>query len=107
MGVRAPPWNGPNCPASVASTDGCVASGRLSVLTPSNGARAVGAVPNPITEKILVEDWCNQFPSHMVGTIAFGRDGKLDAGSGDGASWIGIHYGHHNNTSADPHPPKR
>ena len=45
------------------------------------------------TETVLVEDWCQQYPSHSVGTIAFGPDGALYASGGDGASFNFVDYG--------------
>ena len=36
---------------------------------------------------MLVEDWCQQYPSHSIGTVEFGRDGALYASGGDGASF--------------------
>ena len=27
------------------------------------------------TEQVLINDWCQQFPSHSIGTLLFGRDG--------------------------------
>jgi len=35
----------------------------------------------------LVEDWCQQYPSHSVGTAEFGANGYLYASGGDGASF--------------------
>ena len=60
--------------------DGCLVSGRLSRL------RASGNVMTG-SEQVLVEDWCQQYPSHSVGTVEFGRDGALYASGGDGASF--------------------
>ena len=68
----------PNPPGFTA--DGCVVSGRLSRLTASGGVMT-GA------EHVLIEDWCQQFPSHSVGTVAFGPDGALYASAGEGASF--------------------
>ena len=45
--------------------DGCVITGRLSRLN------AAGA------ETVLIEDFCQQYPSHSLGTIDFGPDGML------------------------------
>ena len=54
------------CPTPPGGTDdGCVISGRLSRLAP-NGA-----------ETVLIEDWCQQYPSHSTGSIEFGPDGQL------------------------------
>ena len=66
IGGTAPRW-GPGggttdgCPTRPGpTTDGCVVSGRLSRLT------AVGR-PWPASEHVLIEDWCQQFPSHSIG----------------------------------------
>jgi glucose/arabinose dehydrogenase len=57
-----------------------VVSGRLSRLT---------AAGNQMTgpEQVLIEDWCQQYPSHSVGALEFGADGALYATGGDGASF--------------------
>jgi glucose/arabinose dehydrogenase len=68
------------------STNGCVISGRLARLKVS-GDTVVGA------PEVLVDDWCQQFGSHSIGTIAFGADGALYAGGGDGANWLYTDYG--------------
>jgi PKD repeat protein len=39
------------------------------------------------SEQVLVENWCQQYPSHSIGTVEFGRDGALYASGGDGASF--------------------
>ena len=91
IGGTAPLWGTPNtdndpCPNPPgANVDGCVASGRVSVLSKGGG----GAV----TEKVLVEDWCQQFPSHSMSDLAFGPDGMLYVGGGDGASFTFADYG--------------
>ena len=50
----------PNPPR--ATVDGCVVSGRLSRLTVSGGVMSG-------SEHVLIEDWCQQFPSHSVGSL--------------------------------------
>jgi hypothetical protein len=45
------------------------------------------------SEKVLVEDWCQQYPSHSVATPEFGADGYLYASGGDGASFNFVDYG--------------
>jgi glucose/arabinose dehydrogenase len=57
-----------------------VVSGRLSRLQAS-GNTMIGS------EQVLVEDWCQQYPSHSIGTVEFGPDGKLYASGGDGAGF--------------------
>ncbi len=66
------------------------------------------------TEQVLVEDWCQQYPSHSVGTVEFGPDGMLYARAGDGASFIFADYGQVGNLNpcGDPggsprHPPPK
>ena len=82
----APRWGTPGvysdpCPTPPGATgDGCVVSARLSRLQAS-GNTMTGS------EQVLVEDWCQQYPSHSIGTVEFGRDGALYASGGDGASF--------------------
>jgi len=69
-----------------ATDDGCVVSGRLSRVQAS-GNVAIGG------EQVLIEDWCQQYPSHSVGSLAFGADGALYVSAGDGASFNFVDYG--------------
>jgi glucose/arabinose dehydrogenase/PKD repeat protein len=100
-GGTAPRWGAPNqtsdgCPTPPGpTTDGCVVQGRLSRLTLPPG----GSVTE---ERVLVEGWCQQFPSHSVGTVLVGPDGSLYAGAGDGASFSFADYGQQKNLCADP-----
>jgi glucose/arabinose dehydrogenase len=92
IGGAAPRWGAAGgtsdgCPTPPGATaDGCVVSGRLSRL------QAAGSVMTG-AEQVLVEDWCQQYPSHSVGSLAFGADGKLYASAGDGASFNFVDYG--------------
>ena len=45
------------------------------------------------SEQVLIEDWCQQYPSHSVGSVEFGRDGALYASGGDGASFNFVDWG--------------
>jgi PKD repeat protein len=36
---------------------------------------------------VFINDWCQQYPSHSVGDLAFGGDGALYVTGGDGASF--------------------
>jgi glucose/arabinose dehydrogenase/PKD repeat protein len=51
-------------------------------------------------EQVLINDWCQQFPSHSIGTLLFGRDGYLYVGGGDGASFNNVDYGQYGNSYA-------
>ena len=92
IGGTAPRWGvagqtSDGCPNPPGATaDGCVVSGRLSRLQ---------AAGNQMTgpEQVLIEDWCQQYPSHSVGSLAFGADGALYVTSGDGASFNFADYG--------------
>ena len=44
-------------------------------------------------EQVLIEDWCQQYPSHSIGSLAFGADGALYVSGGDGASFNFADYG--------------
>jgi len=91
IGGTAPTWND-GCPTPPGpTTDGCLVSGRVSRLQ-LNGNVMTG------TEQVLVNDWCQQFPSHSIGTLLFGRDGYLYVSGGDGASFNNVDYGQYGAT---------
>src|SRR5262245_55548668 len=100
----APRWGTPGttsdgCPTPPGpTTNGCVASARLSRLQ-ADGNVMTGS------EQVLVEDWCQQFPSHSIGTVEFGPDGALYASGGDGASFTFADYGQAGNPCGDPGGP--
>ncbi|HLE13224.1 MAG TPA: PKD domain-containing protein, partial [Anaerolineales bacterium] len=48
-------------------------------------------------EQVLIEDWCQQYPSHSIGSLAFGLDGALYVSGGDGASFNFTDYGQDGN----------
>jgi glucose/arabinose dehydrogenase len=93
IGGTAPRWNDA-CPTPPGpTTDGCLVSGRLSRLQISGNVMTG-------TEQVLINDWCQQFPSHSIGTLLFGRDGYLYVTGGDGASFNNVDYGQYGNTYA-------
>jgi glucose/arabinose dehydrogenase len=53
-------------------------------------------------EQVLIEGWCQQYDSHSIGTLAFGPEGALYVGGGDGASYNDVDYGQFGNPCADP-----
>ncbi len=72
---------------------GCKVSGRLSRILADG------------SEQVMLEDWCQQYPSHSVGSLAFGPDGKLYVSGGDGASFNWVDWGQGGaelNRCADP-----
>jgi glucose/arabinose dehydrogenase/PKD repeat protein len=80
IGGSPPTW-GDGCANPPGATgDGCVVSGRLSRLTASGNVMTG-------TEQVFINDWCQQYPSHSVGDLAFGADGALYVTGGDGASF--------------------
>jgi glucose/arabinose dehydrogenase len=86
-GQTAPYWND-NCDTVAGGANGgqCVVTARLSRLQ-ANGNVMTG------TEQVLVQDWCQQYPSHSIGDLHFGADGKLYVTGGDGASFSATDYG--------------
>lgn len=98
-GGTAPRWGGEAdadpCPSPPGGTNlGCLATGRLTRLT-ATGNVATQAVP-------LITNWCQQFPSHSVGDLAFGRGGELYVSAGDGANFFVVDYGQRGNPCGDP-----
>ncbi len=94
IGGVAPRW-GDTCPTPPGATgDGCVVSGRLSVLVAS------GSTAGP--ETVLIEDWCQQYPSHSIGDLRFGPDGALYASGGEGASFTFADYGQGGGSANSP-----
>jgi glucose/arabinose dehydrogenase/PKD repeat protein len=93
IGGPAHLW-GDACPTPPgATTDGCVVSARVSRLQLSGNVMTG-------SEQVLINDWCQQFPSHSVGTLMFGRDGYLYVSGGDGASFNNVDYGQYGATYA-------
>ena len=91
IGGTPPTW-GDACPTPPGpTTDGCLVSGRLSRLQISGNVMTG-------TEQVLINDWCQQYPSHSIGTLLFGRDGYLYVSSGDGASFNNVDYGQYGAT---------
>jgi hypothetical protein len=100
-GQTPPQWNDA-CPGPPdgpgPTTDGCVVQGRLSRI-PVDPATGVANGP----EQVLIgPDWCQQYPSHSIGHLAFGPDGALYASAGDGASFEFVDYGQAGGTVINP-----
>ena len=96
-GGKVPRWRDkcPNPPGFV--KDGCVVTGTLSRLR-ARGSRMVGK------EQVLIQDWCQQFPTHSVGDLRFGPDGALYAAAGEGAAFLKHDWGQYGGSKNSPTP---
>src|SRR4030095_1374215 len=98
IGGTPPRWNDA-CPTPPGPTDdGCVIGARRSRLTANGNVMTV-------SEQVFIEDWCQQYPSHSIGSLAFGADGALYVSAGDGAAFTFIDQGQrgsHANPCGDP-----
>lgn len=92
VGPQPPRW-GDTCPTPPGPTgDGCVVNGRISKLEVAPNNTLVGG------EQVLLENaWCQQYPSHSVGSLQFGPEGALYSSAGDGASFNFSDYGQDGN----------
>lgn len=100
-GATAPFWNDA-CPTPPGGTaDGCVVTSRLDriAIDPATNTMVPGSRTN------LLQDWCQQFPSHAGGAMAFGPDGQLYLAGGDGASFNVRDYGQKGGTLPSPASP--
>ena len=102
-GKTAPIWHDA-CPTPPGpTTDGCVVTGRLSRLTVDEATGTAG------TEDVLLEGWCQQYPSHSVGDLRFGLDGALYVSGGEGSNFVNADDGQWGGTlpnSTNPVTPK-
>lgn len=76
------PWSDA-CSNPTGNPGGCVVNGRLSRFEVSPSNALVGG------ETVMLEGkWCQQYPSHSIGDLAFGADGALYVSAGEGASFL-------------------
>jgi PKD repeat protein len=92
---------GDGCPTPPgATTDGCTVTGNLSRIPvdPATGVATGGEQP------LITDGWCQQFPSHSIGHLAFGPDGNLYVTGGDGASFNNPDWGQYGGGAGSPTP---
>jgi glucose/arabinose dehydrogenase len=92
---------GDGCPTPPGpTTDGCTVTGNLSrvPVDPATGVSTGGEQP------LITDEWCQQFPSHSIGHLAFGPDGNLYVSGGDGASFGNTDWGQFGGGANSPTP---
>ena len=72
---------GDGCPNPPGATGGWVCGQWPPLAADGVGNFMTGA------EQVLINDWCQQYPSHSIGALGFGADGALYVSGGDGASF--------------------
>jgi glucose/arabinose dehydrogenase len=92
-GDACPTPPGPN-------TDGCTVTGNLSRI-PVDPTTGVATGPE---QPLIADEWCQQFPSHSIGHLAFGPDGNLYVTGGDGASFTNTDWGQFGGGAGSPTP---
>jgi glucose/arabinose dehydrogenase len=80
--------------------DGCPVTGNLSRI-PVDPSTGVATGPE---QPLISNEWCQQFPSHSIGHLAFGPDGNLYVTGGDGASFNNADWGQFGGGTGSPTP---
>ena len=93
-GHPAPLWHDACNDGSGGTGAGCMIVGELLRFTVA-GNKSTNA-------RSLLTGWCQQSPSHSIGTVTVGPDGRLYVGGGDGASFSFLDYGQNGNPCGDP-----
>jgi glucose/arabinose dehydrogenase len=92
---------GDGCPTPPGpTTDGCTVTGNLSRIPVDPGTGVATGAEQPL----IADDWCQQFPSHSIGHLAFGPDGNLYVSGGDGASFTNTDWGQFGGGAGSPTP---
>ncbi len=95
----APRWGDPENPVGDScaglddpDVDDCPVSGRLVRFTAVGDHAELDGLGEP-AQRVLVEDWCQQFSSHSIGDLQFDAGGALYASGGDGANFNDVDFG--------------
>jgi glucose/arabinose dehydrogenase len=92
---------GDACPSPPGpTTDGCTVTGNLSRI-PVDPTSGMASGPE---QPLITDDWCQQYPSHSIGHLAFGPDGNLYVSGGDGASFTNTDWGQFGGGAGSPTP---
>ncbi|HEY7941298.1 MAG TPA: PQQ-dependent sugar dehydrogenase, partial [Candidatus Limnocylindrales bacterium] len=82
-------WNDA-CPSPPnPTTDGCTILGRISRVSGVPSGTPLGTS----NETVLVQGWCQQYPSHSNDDLWIGPDGDIYSTAGEGASFSDFDYG--------------
>ena len=82
------------------TTDGCTILGRISRVSGVPSGTPLGTA----NETVLVQGWCQQYPSHSNDDLWIGPDGDIYSTAGDGASFSDFDYGQLGGSSGSPTP---
>jgi glucose/arabinose dehydrogenase len=94
MGGTAPFWGEPGVPYETCPPDDPYSGEVANCLVSSHVSRIhLDDAGLADSEEVLVEDWCQVFPSHSIGDLAFDSAGKLLVSGGEGASFTAADSG--------------
>ncbi|HKQ97257.1 MAG TPA: PQQ-dependent sugar dehydrogenase [Candidatus Polarisedimenticolia bacterium] len=97
-GDTCPDKNGSGVPIGPGATrDGCVVNARVVRIQVNPDNTLAGP------KQVLLENqWCQQFPSHSIGSLAFGPEGALYISAGDGGNFDTEDWGQLGGTQGTP-----
>ncbi len=103
IGGSAPRWGTPARPLTAARAH--PARRPMAALLTGRAVEIHGEWQHQRGGTVLVNDWCQQFPSHSVGTLEFGPDGyPVRLSGGDGANFNYADYGQAGGRPGSPVP---
>ena len=97
-GDTCPDKNGSGVPIGPGATrDGCVVNGRVVKIQVNPDNSVTGG-----EQVILEHHWCQQYPSHSIGSLLFGPEGALYVTAGDGGNFEADDWGQFGGTQGTP-----